>query len=201
MIPFPNKKYKIIYADPPWQYDVSFRRSCVDKKYDLMSDKSIQNLPIDMIREESCILFCWVTMPKLIEGLDLIKAWGFNYKTCAFVWVKTSNYTNNQSNYLGMGYYTRQNSELCLLATYGDGCASWVNTKPAMRNIIYAPVRKHSQKPPIVREKIVKLMGDLPRIELFARTRIHGWDTWGNDSKLTELQPLESYLNEEQNFE
>ncbi len=191
---FPDKKYKIIYADPPWEYDVSFRKSAAKDKYNLMSNKKIGELPIENIRDDPCVLLCWVTFPKLIDGLDLIKSWGFEYKTSAFVWVKTMNYTNHQDNYLGMGTYTRQNSEVCLLATYGKGCASWVNHKNPMRNIIYAPVRKHSQKPDIVRQKIVKLFGDISRIELFARTRIHGWDTWGNDEKLNS-KPLEEFID------
>ena len=192
MIPFPNKKYKIIYADPPWEYDVDYRKNAAKQKYQTQHNLEIGKLPIHEIRDNPCILLCWATFPKLKECLELISLWGFEYKTCFFVWVKTSNYTNNQYNYLGMGTYTRQNAEVCLLATYGSGASKLVRKKNPMRNIIYSPVREHSRKPPEIRDKIVKLFGDIPRIELFARTKVHGWDVWGNDEKL-ESQPLEAF--------
>jgi N6-adenosine-specific RNA methylase IME4 len=114
-------------------------------------------------------------MPCLPEGIDLIKKWGFEYKTVAFVWTKKNKKAD--SLFWGMGYWTRANSELCLLATKG-------NIKRIAKNVhqvVQTPIREHSQKPDEVRDRIVQLMGDLPRIELFARQKTDGWDVWGNE--------------------
>lgn len=128
----------------------------------------------------------WVTLPKLSEGLKTIKSWEFQYKTCAFVWVKANKrYNPDQINifqhgiddYMGMGAYTRANAELCLLGIKGKIQIKSHN----VRQIIYHPVMKHSKKPDIVREKIVELCGELPRIELFAREKFNGWDYFGNE--------------------
>lgn len=171
------KKYNIIYADPPWSYRdkalAGNRGACC--KYPVMSIKEICELPIQRIAADDCVLFMWVTMPKLNECFDVITAWGFEYKTCAFTWVKRNK--KSGSWFWGMGSWTRANAELCLLATKG---------KPKRKNagvlsIIDTPVEEHSKKPDIVRERIVQLCGDLPRIELFARQPTPGWDVWGNE--------------------
>jgi site-specific DNA-methyltransferase (adenine-specific) len=143
--------------------------------YDVMDLSDICALPIADIADKNCVLFCWTTYPKLQEGLDVIKAWGFKYKTVAFTWVK-----NNPSGvgfHFGLGYWTRQNPEICLLATRGK--PKRINNK--IPNLIIYPRGEHSRKPDEVRERIVSLMGDLPRIELFARRRALGWDAWGNE--------------------
>ncbi len=118
-----------------------------------------------------CILFLWVTMPNLIEGLELIEKWGFQYKTCGFTWIKT--YTNGKP-VVGLGYWTRANAELCLIAAKGN----IRRVDKGVSQVILEKPREHSRKPDCVREKIVKLMGDLPRIELFARQHAEGWDCW-----------------------
>ncbi len=113
-------------------------------------------------------------MPNLLEGLEVLKKWGFTYKTCGFTWVKT--YTSGKP-VIGLGYWTRANAELCLIGTKGK-------IKRADNNvsqIILEPPREHSRKPDCARERIVKLMGDLPRIELFARQHAEGWDCWGDE--------------------
>lgn len=184
MIPFPNKKYKIILADPPWEYNRQDGRSL---PYEWMTDEQIFSMPVNEISDNDCVLFLWVVSAKIDIGLETIKRWGFNYKTIAFTWVKT---TKENKIALGMGNWTRSNVELCLLATKG---------KPKRENadvnqVVLAERKEHSKKPNIFRTKILRLMGDMqPRIELFARTKIHGWDTWGNDEKL-KLEPLENYL-------
>lgn len=116
----------------------------------------------------------WVTMPNLIEGLEVIKSWGFTYKTCGFNWVKT--YKSGKP-VIGLGYWTRANAELCLIATKGKIRRISKNVS----QIIMETPREHSRKPDIVRDKIVELVGDLPRIELFARQYADGWDCWGNE--------------------
>jgi len=114
-------------------------------------------------------------MPSLIEGLALIEKWGFKYKTVAFTWVKKNKKAD--SLFWGMGFWTRANTELCLLATKG----SPKRVSASVHSVIYSPIREHSRKPDEARDKIVQLMGDIPRIELFARQKVEGWDCWGDE--------------------
>lgn len=189
MIEFPNQKFKIILADPPWTYDdkaLAGDRGLTNK-YGTMSLDELKALPVKDIAEDDSFLFLWVTNPLLHEGLEVLKAWGFEYKTVAFTWVKE---TINGLEFIGMGNYTRANPELCLLGKKG---------KPkvidhSIRNHTRARMGKHSQKPDIIRKNIVRLCGDVPRIELFARTKIFGWATWGNDQNLLSDQ-LENWMN------
>ena len=171
------KKYQIIYADPPWNFKVwSVTTSQRPWHYPRMSIEDIKTLPISSIASNDCFLFLWATSPNLLEAMSIIAAWGFTYKTGAFNWVKWNK--NNMGFFMGMGYYTRLNSEYCLLATKG---------KPKRVNkdvpqIIATPRMAHSRKPDeIVRDRIIRLCGDLPRIELFARRKVEGWDCWGNE--------------------
>ena len=177
MIPFPNEKYSIIYADPPWSYNdkaLAGNRGA-NCKYPTQDANWLKNLPVADIANKDCALFIWVTMPQLEVCFDLIKAWGFTYKTCAFTWVKRNK--KAASWFWGMGSWTRANSELCLLATKG----SPKRLNAGVHSIIDTPIEQHSKKPAIVRDKIVQLLGDLPRIELFARQHTEGWTVWGNE--------------------
>ena len=175
-----EKKYQIIYADPPWQYKVWSRKSngrSAESHYRTMNIEDIINLKgfINEISDENCILFIWVTYPCLKEGLKVIEQWGFQYKTCGFTWVKKNKKSNSW--FWGMGYWTRANSELCLIATKGK--IKRISKK--VHQIIDTPIEEHSRKPAIVRDKIIELVGDLSRIELFAREKVPGWDAWGNE--------------------
>jgi len=139
-----------------------------------MPTNEIAELPIKDIADKDCILFMWVIFPKLDEFMEIVNAWGFEYKTVGFVWIKKN--PDDYSNFFGLGAYTRANAEICIIAKKG---------KPKVINhsisqIIESKIGEHSRKPDIVRKKIVKLYGDLPRIELFARQKIEGWDCWGN---------------------
>ena len=180
MIPFPNKKYNIIYSDPAWTYRVWSKKGAgrtASHHYDVMDIDDIKALPVQSISADDCALFIWVTFPNLIEGLDVINAWGFTYKTCAFTWVKRNK--KSPGFHFGMGYYTRANAELCLLATKGKVLE---RKSRKVRQIVDAPIRRHSEKPLEVADRIVELFGDLPRIELFAREKhSSGWDYWGNE--------------------
>lgn len=171
------KKYQIIYADPPWSYvdkaKAGGRGACCH--YDVMNKDDIEKLPIKEISDNDCILFLWVTMPKLNEVFDLINAWGFTYKTVGFTWVKKNK--KSDSWFWGMGRWTRANAELCLIATKGKP----KRLKANIHSIIDTPIEEHSKKPNIVKDKIIQLCGDLPRIELFARQKTPGWDVWGNE--------------------
>lgn len=173
-----DKKYNIIYADPPWKYN-TWRdgMGTAEKHYPTMKVESIvgmQNI-IKNISEKDCILFLWVTFPCLLEGLKVMKEWGFKYKTCGFNWIKRNKVSDTW--FFGMGHWTRANSELCLIGTKGT-----IKRKSnKVSQIIDTHIEEHSKKPNIVRERIVELVGDLPRIELFARQTSEGWDSWGNE--------------------
>lgn len=174
---FPKKKYSIIYADPPWEYKdkaLAGNRGA-GCKYPTQSQKWIESLPVNRIANNDCILFLWVTMPKLNECFSLIKKWGFEYKTAAFVCVKKNK--KSDSWFWGMGRWTRANAEICLLATKGKP----KRISAAVHSVIDTPIEMHSKKPDVTRKRIVQLCGDLPRIELFARQRPKGWDVWGNE--------------------
>lgn len=190
MIPFPDKKYKIIYADPAWSYSdkaLAGNRGA-GCKYDVMTLELIQALPVNTIADDDCILFLWATYPLIQEALDVIKEWGFTYKTKAFTWVKK---TKIGTYFMGMGNWTRANDEIVLLAVKGKP----KRVDCGISSIVVTDIQEHSEKPDEVRQRIVKLCGDIPRIELFARTKIHGWDVWGNDPKL-KLEPLEAFQYE-----
>ena len=173
------KKYQIIYADPPWRFKVwcfgTGRGRLPDDHYPTMLLEDICALPVKEITDKSCILFLWTTFPKLEEAFQVIKAWGFTYKSAAFVWVKTN---KSGSYWMGLGYWARGNTEICLLATRGHPH----RISKSVSQLVVSPRREHSRKPDEVRDRIVQLVGDLPRIELFARQRTPGWDDWGNSS-------------------
>lgn len=173
-----KNKYQIIYADPPWSYKVWSKKGLgrsAESHYKCMTKEDIQNLPIQNISDNDCILFLWVTFPCLEEGLELIKKWGFQYKTCAFNWVKKNK--KSDSWFWGMGYWTRANSEICLLATKGNP----KRISAGVHQVVDDRIQKHSQKPNSVKERIIELCGDLPRIELFAREKTEGWDVFGDE--------------------
>lgn len=171
-------KYNIIYADPPWAYRVWSKKgkgSTAENHYPTMSINAIKNMPVSSIAADDCILFLWVTFPCLQEGLATIKAWGFTYKTCAFNWVKRNK--KSDSWFWGLGYWTRANSEICLLATKGKP----KRISKAVHQVCDARIMEHSKKPDEIRDRIVELCGDVPRIELFARQKTPGWYVWGNE--------------------
>ena len=173
----PNKKYNIIYADPPWSYKdkaLAGNRGA-NCKYPTQSTKWVNSLPVQNIASKDCMLFLWVTYPLLQEGLNTIKAWGFTYKTCGFNWIKKNKKADSW--FMGMGNWTRANSEICLLATKGK--PKRINA--GVRSIVDTPIEAHSKKPDCVKDRIINLCGDLPRIELFARQKTLGWDVWGNE--------------------
>jgi N6-adenosine-specific RNA methylase IME4 len=175
---FPDKKYNIIYADPPWNFNFQNRKKLSDKAknnlYPTMKGEDIINLPVKDISKDNAILFLWIMNSELDLALKCINSWGFKYKTVAFNWVKT---TVKNKYHFGGGNWTRSNPELCLLATKGQ--VKRINA--SVRELCVSPIREHSRKPDEIRDKIIDLVGDLPRIELFARQKTPGWDVWGNE--------------------
>ena len=176
-----QKKYHIIYADPPWAYLWGKGKDgghfAPEKHYPTMTTEEIGKLDIRRIADKNCALFLWTTMPCLPDAITVLRAWGFKYKTCALVWVKTK---KNGEPLAGMGSYTKSNAEICLLAMRGH----IKSVDKTVRQIVMHPRLGHSVKPPVIRDRIVQLFGDLPRIELFARQKTQGWDCWGNDKNL-----------------
>lgn len=175
-----EKKYNIIYADPPWKYNA---RNNINtrfgggamKHYPTMTMEQIEKLPINNIADKNCALMMWCTFPHLNKQIKLFDKWGFQYKTLGFSWIKTNSISGTP--FFGVGYYFKSNCEICLLGIKGK-------VKPISNSVsscIIAPKQEHSRKPDIARDKIVELFGDLPRIELFARQRTEGWDCWGNE--------------------
>jgi len=167
--------YQIIYADPPWRYDQKGLQGAAENHYSTMSLEDICKLPVGSISAKDSILFLWATFPQLPAALRVISAWGFKYKTVAFLWLKKNRKADSW--FFGLGFWTRGNAEVCLLATRGHP----KRQSSKIHQFIISPIEAHSKKPDIVRDKIVELAGDVPRIELFARQTTPGWDVWGNE--------------------
>jgi site-specific DNA-methyltransferase (adenine-specific) len=172
-------KYNIIYADPPWSYNdtqksggTAFFGASV--RYELMKNSDIYKLPINEIADKDCVLFLWATSPLLPEALETIKSWGFKFKTIAFCWNKQ---TKNGKWVSNMGRWTMGKIEICLLGVKGHPKKICKNIK----QLVIAERKEHSKKPEEVRKRIVDLMGNLPRVELFARQKTEGWDVFGNN--------------------
>lgn len=173
--------FDLIYADPPWHYakrntNTTFGGGVTDK-YPTMRLNEICDLPVESIANPNSILCIWTTMPYLMRTDQVIRAWGFEYVTCGWVWVKTNSKAGTI--FKGVGNYTKHNSELCLIAKKGKGLP---RLDRSVSQIVMSPRREHSRKPNQVREDIVKMWGDVKRIELFARTHTEGWSVWGNET-------------------
>ncbi|WP_017728551.1 MT-A70 family methyltransferase [Halalkalibacterium ligniniphilum] len=175
IIPFPNQKYNVILADPPWSYRQG-GRGAAKNHYLTMTTKEIMRLPVQDIAKPDSILFIWGTFPNQSEVEKVIEAWGFTYKTAAFLWVKL---VSKGKPCIGGGHYTRANAEPCYVAVGPAFKNKQQIIDRSISQIIFAPRGVHSAKPAEVRERIVKLVGDVPRIELFARERAPGWESWG----------------------
>jgi len=173
-----NKKYNVIYADPPWTFktfsDKGKDRS-PENHYNVMSLKDICNLPISKIANDDSVLLMWVVDPLLDKAFEVINAWGFKYKTVGFTWAKTNK--KSMGFFTGLGYWTRGNPEMCLLATKGKP----KRLSKSVPQLVVEQRREHSRKPDIMYNHIENLL-EGPYIELFARTQRSGWDSWGNQT-------------------
>ena len=172
-------RYDVIYADPPWEY-YNYNHSKAKrgqlKEYPLMTLDEICQMPVKNISSKNCILFLWATWPYLPESIQVIKSWGFEYYSIGFIWIKTN--SKSGTVFWGMGNYTRSNSEPCLIGIKGKP----KRISASVHSVIHHPRSKHSTKPDIIRDKIVELMGDVPKIELFARQEVDGWSNFGIDT-------------------
>lgn len=182
----PKGHFKAIYADPPWSFrvwnsDTGSGRSA-ESHYSTMSMDDLAALPVADLAAPDCVLFCWICWPSLPEALRIIEAWGFTYKTCGFDWMKAradqiEMFRDDADVQVGMGYWTRANSEPCLLAVRG----SPKRRDAGVRMGIIEPRRQHSRKPDCVHGRIERLV-EGPYLELFARAPRKGWTVWGNQT-------------------
>lgn len=175
----------MIYADPPWAYSDAGCNGAAGKQYKTLSCKDIAALPVHQLAAPDCALFMWATYPLLPEALATIAGWGFEYKSIAFQWLKLNR--KNGEPFYGLGRWTRGNTEPCLLAVRGKPRPI---SKSVSQLILEAPIGKHSAKPDAAPDKIVELMGDVPRIELFARKDRPGWVTTGLEHDGTDIRDL-----------
>lgn len=179
-----GKRYSVILADCPWQYsDKSLNRGGAERHYPTMSVKEIVALNVEAIAAPDALLFLWVTAPFVARGVHAYVAerWGFELRTVAFTWIKATAMKRDRGWIAlrpswGMGHWTRSNAEQCFLGVRGHP----QRENADVHSVIVAPRGVHSAKPPEVRDHIVRLAGDVPRIELFARERAEGWDAWGD---------------------
>lgn len=174
--------YDIIYADPPWDYENWNKKwhqehaesRWVGRKYSLMTHEEMKSIPVNDIASKNSVMFMWTISTMLPKALELMEAWGFRYRTMGFVWAKKNKKAD--SLFTGLGFYTRSNAEYCLLGVKGKPLP---RISHSVHQIIHSPVRGHSMKPDEARDRIVQLFGDRPRVELFARDIVPGWDGWG----------------------
>ena len=183
MIPLPNKKYNIIYADPPYSFNSAKYQdknrgfgNRVEDRYKTMSIEDICNIPVKNIANKDALLFMWVVDSHLKKSFDIIDAWGFKFGTIGFTWVKQ--YKSGSYCY-NFGTYTLKSSEICLIGLKGK--LKNIKKTNNVKSLVFAERTIHSKKPDCIRDKIVELCGDLPRIELFARQKVEGWDCWGDE--------------------
>lgn len=182
----PRNHFGAIYADPPWSFEVWAKDTgngrSASAHYATQSTADLCALPVSDLVAPNSVLFMWACWPTLKDAFALIDAWGFTYKTCAFTWLKANatqiDWLRDDADVsVGMGYWTRANSEVCLLATRGK--PKRINAD--VRQGIIEPRREHSRKPACVYERIERLV-EGPYLELFARNQRKGWTSWGNET-------------------
>lgn len=183
LIGVPHGHYRAISADPPWRFKTwsdTRQHKSAQRYYDVMTTNDIAELPVSKLAADDCMLFLWAINPMIPQALDVMKSWGFTYKTIAFTWAKTTprtDWTWAPKWHIGLGYWTRANTETCLLGTRG---------KPErvgrdVRQLLIAPRREHSRKPDEFYSSVERLVSG-PYLELFSRQRRPGWTCWGNEA-------------------
>lgn len=185
---WPTGKYGAILADPPWHFNAWSKYKplasgghsrAVQRYYSTMKTDDIAGIPVKQISAQNCALFLWACWPNFLDALNVLETWGFKYKTMAFVWVKGAGlplFPDDVRDQVGLGYWTRANTEPCILATRGRPRRKAAD----VREVILDKRREHSRKPDEVYERIERLV-DGPYLELFARQQRPGWTAWGNE--------------------
>lgn len=164
----PEGKYQVIYADPAWEYSNSGISGAAENHYPTMATDDICNLPIKDMSDDNAVLFMWVTNPLLEDAIRVVTAWGFEYKT-NIVWIKDK---------AGQGFYVKGQHELLFIATKGSFTP---DSSLYIRSVIETKREEHSRKPAIFYETIEKMYPDTKKVELFARKKREGWESWGNE--------------------
>jgi N6-adenosine-specific RNA methylase IME4 len=179
-----RKRFSVIYPDPSWPFETyseKGKQRSAERHYDTMSLNQIKALPVGQLAADDCALLLWAVWPRLDDALDVIRAWGFEYKTCGFLWVKRN--PKGEGLFTGAGRHTRANTEPCLLAVRGAPLRLAADVHQVVElpdQVIETPVGEHSEKPEEVARRIERLYGG-PYLELFARRPRKGWTTWGNE--------------------
>lgn len=182
LMDLPEGGYKVLVADPPWRFQAWSHRGegkGASQHYPCMSLDDICALPVASIAAPDAALFLWVVQPMLPEALRVLESWSFSFRTVAFCWVKMRKGWDGKTHErprLGLGYHTRSGMEQCWLAIRGKG---YKRKAQGIEQVVFAPLREHSRKPDEVMRRIDALVGDVPKVELFAREARGGWATWG----------------------
>jgi len=198
----PDGEFRVIYADPPWSFKTYSKKNqtrAAENHYPVMTLDDIKAIPVSSVAHpDGCVLLLWVTDPMLKEGIEVMEAWGFKYRTVGFTWVKTNRPPQRKKNlvgkflevwdeivfgvgtfFMGCGYWTRSNPEMCLLGVRGKSPA---RKSRRVRQLIVSPRREHSRKPDEAYSRIEELL-DGPYLEMFARTRWNDdWSVWGSET-------------------
>jgi N6-adenosine-specific RNA methylase IME4 len=173
----PTKKYGVIYADPPWYFKTRSDKGkdkSPERHYPCMPIADIIRLPVNRIAKDNAVLLMWVVDPLLDQAFKVIDAWGFKYKTVGFTWAKTNR--KSLGFFTGLGYWTRGNPEMCLLATKGRP----KRIHKDVAQLVVSERRRHSEKP-LLHKEIERLV-EGPYLEMFARKKPYeNWDYWGNE--------------------
>lgn len=190
--------YRCAYIDPPWAFNTWSGRGKgkgAEQHYDTMSLAELMALPVPDLLAPDAAVFLWIVQSHADIVAPLMKAWGCKFKTVAYAWVKIKGaqpmlFVDQTATKKGMGYHTRAGFEQCWLATRGRGYSRLSKREPQVAfaldpnadpEVYTSPLREHSRKPDEIRESIERLVGNVPRVELFARTRFAGWDAWGKE--------------------
>lgn len=184
----PSNRYRVIYADPPWTFSTYSRKGkgrSAEAHYDCMSLDDVKALPVAQWAADDAILLMWATDPLLDKAMEVIRAWGFTYKTVGFYWAKQN--PGGKGFFTGLGFWTRSNPEQCLLATRGHPKRKATDVK----KLVISPRREHSRKPDEI-YGLIERLADGPYLEMFARTSRPNWDAWGLQDKLFDDGPVET---------
>ena len=185
-----NQVFDLVYSDPAWHFKTRSSKGegrSAKKHYKVMTLDEIKRLPLPDITERNSVMLMWAIDPMLDVAFDVLKYWGFKFKTVGFYWVKQN--IKSPTYFTGLGYYTRANPEICLLATRGKGLK---RKSKSVKRLIVSPRQRHSQKPDIAYERIEELFGDVSRLEMFSRSRRIGWEAWGNEIEDSFQMPVRS---------
>jgi N6-adenosine-specific RNA methylase IME4 len=188
MLAAEGAQFNVIYADPPWEFKVYSGKGkdrSADRHYNTGGLDAIKRLPVAALAADNCTLLMWAVMPELPGALEVIKAWGFEYKTIGFTWIKQNK--SGEGLFWGMGYWTRANAEVCLLATKGHP----ERQAKDVHQVLLSPVTEHSRKPDEFHTRIERLLRG-PYLELYARREREGWTTWGNEIPRDSFAPTDA---------